>query len=277
MSSRAMVKRPRTIYALPCITALNFCRLNPNSRTFSAPFLAHGNYMGHKFCNANFFKYGLPIPSIGRTIRTFPRQYFRRTEVIIGKFWNEYGFVGCTNKKDFSFKACHKPFQAYLWVALILFSIFLTGLGIVFGYADSAVMLLLEIVLEQSVEVGRELALSIPFRWILTPTIFTGIILVNAYKSLVITNMLVPTPLPDLKTFRDALDAKAKFFPNNLDWKQYVPKTLRGGLGSTPAEEDIILDQVQLYLRNVSIDFLQNLNCSKKYFTEAVSTFRMRV
>jgi len=70
-------------------------------------------------------------------------------------------------------------------------------------------MILIHICLEQSYSTSRKLENSNKFQIVITLIVFMAVIIVNGYKGLVITHLVAPSPLPELKSIT--------FIPNDKD------------------------------------------------------------
>jgi len=239
------------------------------------PWLAKRKYDRTSYCPETISPEVTRLPSTqlskGHPVHTFPRQYFRKIELLVGEFYTEYGFLGCvplTEDVNFSFGAYLKPFQWNLWIGVVLVSLLLSGIGLVLGkiyeIQDSPIILMLQILLEQSLSFSRKLSDSKAFSCVVTPISFVGIILVNAYKGLVITNMIMPPPVPELASFRDVITANYKFIPNDDVWHPFADNFGDWGL---------ITDDVLLYRKNwILSDF-----CEKRFPLEILPANHSKV
>jgi len=97
--------------------------------SFIIPFLVRGKYKEGYGLHVPTLSYDAPQRAtqlaIGYPETILPRQYFRKTEVLVGTFWKEYGFVGCVRKMELriSFEPFLRPFESDLWIVLFLVSV----------------------------------------------------------------------------------------------------------------------------------------------------------
>jgi len=152
-------------------------------------------------------------------------------QVIRGTSKYSFSFLGCEDLKGAgpSFLAYLEPFDVEVWIGFLsLFCTLALILPLFFKYLnvkDTIFPVLASLSLEQGVPYTSKLGKSLAFNIVLMFLAFVFIIFTNGYKSLVITNMLKPPPVTEIKSFDEAAHSNLSFIPNDYDFLKIKMKT----------------------------------------------------